>query len=131
MTTISHTEQTIRELEDRRYGAMVSKDFGLLDTLLDENVMYTHSSGVIDTKSSYMDGIRSGLWDYQRVIRTGFEGAEPLVRIVGDAALVFAKLSIEQITRGEAIAFTTRALAVWVRQAGQWRLQAVQSSAIK
>jgi ketosteroid isomerase-like protein len=131
MTTIFHSEQTIRELEDRRYGAMVSKDFDLLDTLLDENVMYTHSSGVIDTKSSYMDGIRSGVWDYQRVIRTGFEGAEPLVRIVGDTALVFAKLSIEQITRGEHIAFTTRALAVWVRQAGQWRLQAVQSSAIK
>ncbi|WP_227245358.1 nuclear transport factor 2 family protein [Paraburkholderia caribensis] len=130
MTRNFATEQIIRELDNRRYIAMVRKDFDALEVLLDDELMYVHSSGVVDTKSTYMGGIRTGHWDYQHVKRSGFESAEPVIRVVGDVALVFATLAIELIARGEKSTFKSRAFAIWMHRDGRWRLRTVHSVAM-
>jgi ketosteroid isomerase-like protein len=117
--------ERIQQLEDARYAAMVNKDIETLDRLLDDKLIYMHSTGVADTKASYIDGLRTGVWDYQSVERT-----EQRVQVDGDIVLVFCKMSIRLITRGVFKAFDSRALAVWVRKPGGWRLLAVQSGAI-
>jgi ketosteroid isomerase-like protein len=117
--------ERIQQLEDARYAAMVSKDIETLDRLLDDKLIYMHSTGVADTKASYIDGLRTGVWDYQSVERT-----EQRVQVDGDIGMVFCKMSIRLITRGVFKAFDSRALAVWVRKPDGWRLLAVQSGAI-
>ncbi|MGQ0547517.1 MAG: nuclear transport factor 2 family protein [Betaproteobacteria bacterium] len=115
----------ILRLEDERYGAMLAKDLKTLERLLDEELVYIHSSGVADGKESYLRGLREGLWDYQQIGRT-----EQSVKLAGDAALVFNRLAISIRVRGAQKELDTRALAVWVRRAGGWRLIALQSAAL-
>jgi hypothetical protein len=117
--------ELIQQLEDVRYVAMVDKDVHKLDGLLDDELIYVHSTGVADTKSSYVDGLRNGAWDYQSIDRT-----DPRIQVDKDIALVFCKLSIRMVSHGEFRAFDSRVLAVWVRRTDNWRLLAVQSGAI-
>ena len=50
--------ERVQQLEDARYAAMVSKDIETLDRLLDDKLIYMHSTGLADTKASYIDGWR-------------------------------------------------------------------------
>jgi ketosteroid isomerase-like protein len=125
---MSETNQAIdevRQLEDARYAAMLGKDIPVLERLLDDKLVYMHSTGVADTKSSYIEGLRTGVWDYRGIDRT-----ELRYQTDGDIVLVFGKLAIRMITRGVHKAFESRALAVWVRKPDGWHLLAVQSGAI-
>ncbi|MFM0658095.1 nuclear transport factor 2 family protein [Paraburkholderia sediminicola] len=125
MNEESQASEQVQQLEDARYAAMVSKDIPTLERLLDDKLIYMHSTGVADTKSSYIEGLRTGVWDYQGIDRT-----EPRYQVDGDIVFVFGKLAIRMITRGTFKAFESRALAVWVRKPDGWRLLAVQSGAI-
>ncbi len=125
MNETTEVVEEIAALEDRRYAAMVAKDVATLDELLDEKLIYMHSSGIADTKASYLEGLQTGVWDYHQVDRSDLR-----TEIDGDVALVFGKLSIRITIRGEYKAFDSRALAVWHRRAGTWHLLAVQSGAM-
>lgn len=125
MSETSQAIEEIKQLEDARYAAMLGKDIPVLERLLDDRLIYMHSTGVADTKSSYIEGLRTGVWDYHEVGRT-----ELRYQADGDIVLVFGKLAIRMTTRGVHKAFESRALAVWVRKPDGWRLLAVQSGAI-
>jgi ketosteroid isomerase-like protein len=115
----------IERLEDERYAAMLARDLKTLERLLDEQLVYMHSSGVADSKRSYLTGLREGVWDYQRIART-----EQSVKVSGDTALVFNRLAISIKVRGVQKDLDNRALAVWTRREGAWRLLALQSGAV-
>jgi ketosteroid isomerase-like protein len=117
--------EQVQQLEDARYAAMLGKDVETLDRLLDDKLIYMHSTGIADTKASYLEGLRTGVWDYQGVNRT-----DQRIQVDGDVVLVFCKMSIRLITRGVFKAFDSRALAVWIRRSDGWRLLALQSGAI-
>jgi ketosteroid isomerase-like protein len=115
----------IARLEEERYAAMLAKDVKTLERLLDDELVYMHSSGVADTKESYLRGLREGVWDYQRIQRS-----EQTVKVSGDLALVFNRLAISIRIRGAQKELDNRALAVWLRRGGTWRLVALQSGAV-
>ena len=115
----------IARLEDERYAAMLAKDVQTLERLLDDDLVYMHSSGVADGKASYIAGLRDGVWNYQKISRT-----EQTVKVSGDTALVFNRLAISIAVRGVPKELDNRALAVWVRRGGAWRLVALQSGAV-
>jgi len=48
----------IKELENRRFRAMCERDAETLEELLADGLIYTHSSATVDTKASYIAGIR-------------------------------------------------------------------------
>ena len=48
------SEKEILEQEDRRFAAMVGEDFGSLEAMVHDELIYTHSSGVVDTKASWL-----------------------------------------------------------------------------
>ena len=115
----------IERLEDERYAAMLAKDVEALDRLLHDDLVYMHSSGVADTKASYIAGVRDRVWDYRRIDRS-----EQTIRVHETLALVFNRLSISIAVRGEPKELDNWALAVWVPSGGSWQLLALQSGAI-
>ena len=117
------SEAHVRELEEQRYAAMLKADLATLERLLDDGLTYTHSSGVIDTKKSYIAGVRDKVWEYKSITRLN----ERLV-LRGDCALVFCRLQIDVLVRGTARKVDSNALAVWARDGEQLRLLAVHSS---
>jgi Domain of unknown function (DUF4440) len=117
----------VQRLEDIRYRAMISGDIEVLGDLLDEQMTYSHSSGVVDDKASYLKGISERVWDYRLIARSGFTDVRPSITIAENAALVFAKLDIESVNSGIDVRFTTRTLAVWIRRDQGWRFLALHS----
>lgn len=119
------TPETILSLEEQRYAAMLRADVETLERLLDPALTYTHSSGVIDTKDSYLAGVRDKDWEYRQITR---ENERVLLR--AGAALVFCRLRIDLLVRGAPKTVNSNALAVWAQDQGQCRLLAVHSSAV-
>ena len=58
-------EKEILALEDKRYAAMCGGDFAALEAMLDDELLYTHSSGLTDTKATWLASLRSGKTKYK------------------------------------------------------------------
>jgi hypothetical protein len=117
--------ERIHKLEEQRYRAMLGADLATLDQLLDDGLTYTHSSGIVDTKASYLAGVRDKVWEYKNIAR---ENERVVVR--GSCALVFCRLRIDVSVRGTPKKVDSNALAVWVQDGQRCRLLAVHSSSV-
>lgn len=118
-------KDAVLELEEQRYRAMRGGDLAALDRLLDDDLTYTHSSGVVDTKATYMAGVRDKVWEYKSITR---ENERVIIR--GTCALVFCRLRIDLNVRGAPKKVDSNALAVWFLDGAKSRLLAVHSSAV-
>lgn len=119
-------KQEISALEDRRYKAMVEADMKTLGELFHDDLVYTHSNAVVDTKASYMDGIRNKRWNYVKA-----ERPEQNITIFGDTARITGHV---RLTLGNADGSTRtvngRFLNVWAKNAGTWQMIGWQSTPI-
>jgi hypothetical protein len=113
----------ILSLEQRRFKAMCAGNAGELDRLLHRDLKYTHSTGVVDGKASYLRGVRDKLWDYQS-IKTSNE----TVSVYGDTALVHCRLQIDLKVKDVQKHVDSLALTVWVKDEGRWQVAAVHST---
>jgi ketosteroid isomerase-like protein len=120
------TSADIRALEDRRYKAMVAADTAVLDELLADDLVYTHSNAVVDTKRSYIDGIVSRRWAY-----AGAERPEETITVFGDCARVVGhvRLTLDN-PDGSKRTVNGRFLNLWVKRNDKWQLAAWQSCPI-
>jgi Domain of unknown function (DUF4440) len=117
------TEPLVRAIEEQRYSAMLGADVATLERLLDESVTYTHSSGVIDNKTSYIAGLRDKIAIYKHIKR---EHERVVIR--GATALVFCRLRMDLTVNGAPRHVNSNALAVWSFDGPEPRLLAVHSS---
>lgn len=112
----------IRALEATRYRAMAEGDTGVLEELLAENLVYTHSDATCDGKRSYLDKLASGYFRYGPVSHP-----EDSIVVHGDCVIVTGDMRGEVLIGGQARVLNSRALAVWVREGnGSWVLLAFQ-----
>jgi ketosteroid isomerase-like protein len=115
----------ILALEDRRYAAMTGGDMKALEALVHDELVYTHSSGLVDNKSSWLESMRSGKTRYRKVVR-----ADEKVRFFGDTALVTGRADIEAEIGGQPRSLKLRYLNAWVKAGGGWKFAAWQSGAL-
>lgn len=120
---MADTRETIRLLESRRYRAMCEGDANTLGELLADSLVYTHSYGGADGKSSYLDGIRSKKWVY-RAIERPIED----IQIHGDCAVVTGQVRIELLSDGKPKTLNSRFTNVWVKRPQGWQMVAWQST---
>lgn len=118
-------EDEIRQLEDRRQAAMLAADTDTLAELMHDAITYSHSTGGMDTRQVYLDGVGSGTFDYKALARD-----DHTVKVHGNIALSFFHMVADVQIRGNLHHLDNRILAVWVHEAGAWKLLAVQSGAI-
>ncbi len=105
--------------EDRRYQAMLDADLSTLDLVCADELSYTHSSGVRDTKDEYLGKVRSGYYVYRRI-----DHPVERVAVVGDTAVVVGRMTADLDVDGTPRTIDNLALAVWTRADGAWRLLA-------
>jgi len=106
--------QMVMALEDARVTALCEQDDATLDGLLSDSMVYVHSTGLLDTKQSFLEHVRNGPIQYRTFERSDVEA--------------YAAGDIEY--DGKPIELHFRYLAVWVKHAGAWRFEAWQSSTI-
>ncbi|MFE5563393.1 nuclear transport factor 2 family protein [Amycolatopsis japonica] len=121
MADIDKDIQAIRDLEDRRYAAVVAGDFNAFAAACHPDLIYTHSGGVTDTLESYLEKCRSGFYTYHEI-------DHPITKIVvnNDVALVLGEMNAALTAGGTRKQLRNSALAVWVRDADTWKLIAYQ-----
>jgi hypothetical protein len=120
----SSTEATVRALEARRTDAMVKADIATLGTLLSDDLTYFHSSGLVDTKASFIGLLKSGDLKYRSIAMS-----DMTVRIYGETAILTGRAVMvsKRVNAAEAtnhLNFTS----VWVRANGTWKYVAWQST---
>jgi ketosteroid isomerase-like protein len=116
-------KETIRKLEDQRFKAMIDADAATLEKLLADSLVYTHSYGGTDSKTSYLDGIRAKKWQYRKI-----ERPVENIQIHGDCALVTGKVRIELLSEGKPKTLNSAYTNVWIKAARGWQMVAWQST---
>lgn len=118
------TKSELLSLEDRRCAAMIQADLDALGVLLSDDLLWTHSSAHQDTKSSFLDGLRSGATRYLDIRRS-----EEKILIRGDIAVTSGVADMRAVVKGEEKVLRNRYTNVWAFEGGQWRMLAWQSTA--
>jgi len=119
--TSTDVETLIRSLEDRRYTAIIEGDFDAFATLAHPQLAYTHSDGITDTLSSYLDKCTTGFYVYHRI-----DHPIDFVRVVDDVALVVGEMNATITAGGTDKELRNRCLAVWKTTPQGWKLLAYQ-----
>ena len=118
-------EQEILKLEAERCAAMLSGDEAAMRRLFHEDMIFTHSTGLVETRSSFIGGITSGKHDYKRIEQT-----KERVRLYGDTALVSGQAAIDIDVDGVPRQLNLCYLAAWTRTDAGWKFVAWQSAGI-
>ena len=117
-------EQDVLATDARRIRAMIHADEEILRDLLADDLTYTHTNCVVDTKESLITKLRDGSYDY-RVLETTDVCAKP----VGSEAAVLTGAASMTIHAGDRdIVLPIRFTSVYVRENGGWKLTAWQST---
>jgi hypothetical protein len=111
----------IRALEDRRFDAIVTRDFDTFAELAHPGLAYTHSSGALDTLTSYLGKCKSGYYVYHRI-----DHPIDTITVVGDTAVVIGEMNADLTVGGLRKQLANRSLAVWTRADGTWKFLAYQ-----
>jgi uncharacterized protein (TIGR02246 family) len=109
--------ETITELEQQRYAAMVEGDFDGFAAVCHPDLIYTHSTAVTDTLASYLAKCREGFFVYHRI-----EHPVTKVVVIGDTAFVLGEMNADITAGGVRKQLRNSSLAVWVRTDGTWAL---------
>ena len=117
--------QTIRELESRRFRAMIEADAVALEALLADSMVYTHSSATTDGKASYIAGVKAKKWQYRQIDRPVED-----IQVHGDAVIVTGQVRIDILIDGKPKIMNSRYTDVWVKGAKGWQMVAWQSTPI-
>ncbi|TAE23243.1 MAG: nuclear transport factor 2 family protein [Cytophagales bacterium] len=119
----SADEQAVLAAEKARFEATVAKNYDAMNELLADDLVYTHSSGVVDTKQAYIQSIKDGKAQYNSI-----DIKEQKARVYGKTAIingiVYAKMGS---TDGKVTELKLRYTDAYVKKKGRWQLVAWQS----
>ena len=119
--SMSADAAAITRLEDERFDAMIAGNFDRFAAIAHPDLMYTHSNGVTDSLSSYMDKCRAGFYVYHHI-------EHPIDKIVvqGDVGLVLGQMNADLTAGGVRKQLANTSVSVWIRHGDVWKLISYQ-----
>lgn len=112
----------IRQIEARRFAAMIKSDEAVLNEILADDLTYTHSFGKTENKSQFIASLKTAA-KYKEISPN-----EMNVRIYGNAAVVNGTTLIKVEANNQELSFKAKFLDVYARRNGKWQLVAWQST---
>ncbi len=116
-------ERAIMDLDRKRMRAMAAKDVETLESLLADDLIYTHSSARLDTKRSLIQAMVSGTTVY-----TGVKPSDVKAQDLGDTVVLTGIAHIEVVSNGTPNAFGVRFTDVYTRRDDRWQMVTWQST---
>ncbi|MEK7753232.1 MAG: nuclear transport factor 2 family protein, partial [Acidobacteriota bacterium] len=83
----SGQEPEVRAAERAWAKAITTNDAAALDKLLGDQLIYAHSTGIVDTKKDYIAKIASGRQKYE-----GVDHQSMIVKLYGNTVVVHARM---------------------------------------
>ncbi|MBI4909762.1 MAG: nuclear transport factor 2 family protein [Acidobacteria bacterium] len=118
-------EQTLEEAEKAWATSITKRDFALMDKVLSPDLVYTHATGVVDSKQSYMADQKKGDRRYEAVTHMNMKAKQ-----YGNAGVVTARMRMQGKNSSGPFDDTVLLTHVWIKQDGMWRLVAHQTTKI-
>lgn len=104
---------------------MLAADTPALAAMCEEALVNVHSSGVSDSRESYLQKLDSGALRCETL-----EFVAPRVRVIGTTGLVHAGMRATVLRGGGRHVVASSTLSVWTFSGKGWLLQAVQASPV-
>ena len=123
-TTIAQTkdEKAIATAVESLRKAMIDGDKAALEKLASEKLSYGHSSGLVESKTEFVDKIATGKSDFVTI-----EISEQTISVSGKTAVVRHLFNATTNDGGKPGAVKIKILLVWQKEKGGWKLLARQA----
>ena len=120
----THTAESVVARENEFYAAQTASDVAALADILSGRLRFTHTTGLVDTRDSYLEGVRAGRHVHGEISRVHGQA-----RVSGDGAVTTGVIDMTAMPPGVP-PFTMRIyhVLVWAREDGRWRLTARQAT---
>lgn len=115
----------IKSLEEERFKAIVEKRYEDFAKLAHPDMTYTHTSGITDSKESYLSKLFGGFYDYKWI-----EHPIHKIHIIGDVALVFGEMHCDLVAGNVSKSLKNKSLAIWKKENSIWLFYAYQPTPI-
>ena len=115
--------QMVIDLDKKRMTAMAQKDIATLNSLLSDDLIYTHSTARLDTKQSLIGNMESGSTVY-----TAVEPSDVKAQDLGDAVVLTGSCRISVLSQGRPNSFSVRFTDVYANKGGRWQMVTWQST---
>jgi hypothetical protein len=113
----------VKAADAARVAAMKSPTTDALNLIFSDELRYAHSSGVVDTKASFIDVLTTGKTKY-----VGYDYEEQNFTFPSPGiALMSGKAHVKAVTATGEMDAVLAFLAVWREEGGKWRFLAWQS----
>jgi len=84
-----------------------------MERMFSDDLVYYHSSTVVDTKASFIESMRSGTVRYRKMTR-----GEVTTRVFGSVGIITGKGSFEVTARGQDMVLNLMFTVVWAKRVG-------------
>jgi ketosteroid isomerase-like protein len=115
--------QKVIDLDKQRMDAMAKKDLAALNTLISDDLVYTHSSARLDTKKTLIGNMEAGSTVYTSVVPSDVKAQD-----LGDTVVLTGSCKISVMSQGRPNSFGVRFTDVWANKGGQWQMVTWQST---
>ncbi|MBL8175946.1 MAG: nuclear transport factor 2 family protein [Bryobacterales bacterium] len=122
---VAADKASIEQLDKNWLKAVLGKDLAALDRMYTDDIVYAHASGVVDTKTSYLEKLKSGKQVYKSM-----EQRKVSVRLYGDSAVTHSWMRVTGVNPQGPFDDKVMMIHVWVQKNGQWRMAAHQTTRV-
>jgi hypothetical protein len=121
----SPAEQQVLQAEKDRFAAMVTADRAALEKILADDLTYTHTTALFESKEQFIKSVTSGTIDYVSIVPSESDWK---VRVNGNTAIVNGVAAVNVIDTGKDIKIKIRYTTIHTNRGGTWQLQAWQAT---
>ncbi|MGH2364925.1 MAG: nuclear transport factor 2 family protein [Chloroflexota bacterium] len=112
-------EDDVRAAEEQLRGAITTQNWAELESMLAQDLIYTHANAMVQDKAAYLAGLA------KMAHRYACERRNLVVRVYGDTALMAGR----QINTTVGLGVTYhQVIQLWRKIDARWRLEAQQST---
>lgn len=117
--------EEVHAAEMQRYNAQAKDDYAAMDRIIGDDLVYIHTSSLVDNKSSYIASLRSGTVKYKAMRMIDHK-----VRIFECLAVMTGTASFDVNVKGENLTVNLRFTEAWAKRNGKLEFVSWQSTRI-
>ena len=117
--------EEVHAAEMQRYNAQMKDDYASMDRIIGDDLVYIHTSSLVDNKSSYIASLRSGTVKYKAMRMIDHK-----VRIFECLAVMTGTASFDVNVKGEDLIVNLRFTEAWAKRNGKLEFVSWQSTRI-
>ena len=125
LSATTAVEEALADLERRRIQATVEADIHTLREIFADELIYNHSGGGRDSKTSLLEKLGDGILDYLEI-----DAPDQEIVVAGQTAIITGRMIARVRVGGVLRTPDNKTLAVWILRDGRWQFLAFQAAAL-